>query len=112
MILDRQMVATRDQIRRDNDTVQEINIGLADHDMVIKWYFENVIKPTTKKFGEARVVPIVHRSNQKWKASRKDGYMRDKEGKLQIPIIVFSRTSTAIDRSISSKVDGYSPQVY
>jgi hypothetical protein len=38
-------------------------------------------------------VPINYASPERWKAIRKDGYIRDKNGKVQTPAIAFRRTT-------------------
>jgi hypothetical protein len=86
--------------------IKELNIGLKDLDYSIKYYFEEVIKPTFEEYGSKRNVPVIHGSPERWKNMQADGYFRDREGKILAPLIAFKRTSVAKNRNLSSKVDG------
>ena len=50
--------------------------------------------------GNHTNVPIVYASPEKWKSIQKDGYMRDYNGKIQLPCIAFSRVSSEKDPSM------------
>ena len=76
---------------RKDDTVGEIHVGLEDHDEAIAYYFENVIKPHVLINGERTKVPVLYGSAERWKTVQQDGYYRDKEGKIQTPLIYFKR---------------------
>jgi len=45
-------------------------------------------------------VPIFYGSPEKWVAARRDGYLRDKQGKVQLPAMIFRRTSSDNDDDI------------
>lgn len=94
------------QIRRDEDTVADYSIGFEDHDRAIKFYFENVIRPRVSKDGTWAEVPIIYGSPERWKSIQKDGYYRDKNGKIQAPIIMFRRTSFEKKQNLGNKLDG------
>ena len=99
-------------IRRDNPNFGELNIGLKDLDYTIKYYIEQVIKPTIDDFGSTRAVPVVYGSPEKWKNIQEDGYYRDREGKILAPIIAYKRTGITKNKTLGSKVDANHPQVY
>lgn len=99
-------------IRRDDTTFGELNIGLKDLDYTIKYYIEQVIKPTIDDFGSVRAVPVVYGSPEKWKNIQEDGYYRDREGKILAPIIAYKRTGLTKNKTLGSKVDANHPQVY
>jgi len=99
-------------VRRDQDSVKELSIGLRDIDYTIKWYFDNIIKPEVSDFGDTVKVPVIYGSPEKWKSMQLDGYIRDKEGKIQAPLIAYRRTGIVKNKSLSSKVDGNFPQIY
>jgi hypothetical protein len=104
---------TRDNdIRRDDDTLKELSIGLYDLDYTIKWYFDNVIQPTTREFGKNVPVPVMYGAPEKWKNFQADGYFRDKEGKIQSPLIAYRRTGITPNKTLGSKVDANFPQMY
>ena len=79
--------------RRDDDDIKDIYIGIQDHDEAIAYYFNNVIKPSIIKNDERIAVPLVYGNPERWKSVQRDGYYRDKEGKIQTPLIMFKRDS-------------------
>jgi hypothetical protein len=97
---------------RKNDNVQDVSIGLQDHDEAIMYYFQNIIKPSVLVNGDRTPVPIIYGSPERWKGVQKDGYFRDKEGKLQVPLIMFKRDSIEKRRDLGNKLDGNNPQLY
>lgn len=97
---------------KDDSAIKELSIGLYDHDYAIKWYFDNVIKPEIDSFGTKVQVPVMFGSPEKWKNMQKDGYFRDKSGKIQSPIISYRRTSITKNKTLSSKIDANFPQLY
>ena len=78
---------------RKDDTVKDVSIGLQDHDEAIMYYFNNFIKPSAIVNGDRVSVPIIYGSPERWKGVQKDGFYRDKEGKIQVPLIMFKRDS-------------------
>ena len=99
-------------IRRDDDKLKDLTIGLYDLDFSIKWYFDNVIKPRVDDFGKEFNVPVMYGSPEKWKNMQEDGYLRDASGKIQAPIISYKRTSVTKNRNLGSKVDANYPALY
>ena len=97
---------------RKDDTVQDVSIGLQDHDEAIMYYFNNVIKPSVIQNGDRTPVPIIYGSPERWKGVQKDGYFRDKEGKLQVPLIMFKRDSVEKRRDLGNKLDANNPQLF
>lgn len=89
-----------------DDTVKEISIGLEDLDNAILYYFENVIKPTVIQNGQRLAVPVIYGSPERWKAVQNDGFYRDKNGKLMVPIIMFKREGFDKNRTLGNKLDG------
>jgi hypothetical protein len=49
---------------------------------------------------------------ERWKSVQKDGYFRDKEGKLQVPLIMFKRDSVEKRRDLGNKLDANNPQLF
>jgi len=97
---------------RKDDIVQDVSIGLQDHDEAIMYYFNNVIKPSVIINGDRTPVPIIYGSPERWKGVQKDGYFRDKEGKLQVPLIMFKRDSVEKRRDLGNKLDANNPQLF
>jgi len=98
--------------RRDTDTTKDISIGLQDHDEAIKYYFDNVIKPSVIMNGDRLDVPLIYGAPERWKSVQRDGYYRDKEGKIQTPIIMFKRNTVEKRRDLGNKMDANNPQLY
>jgi hypothetical protein len=99
-------------VRRDEDTLKELTVGLFDLDNAIKYYFENVIKPEVVEFGTKVKVPVMYGSPERWKNVQADGYFRDKNGKILSPIIAYKRTAVTKNRTLSNKIDANFPQLY
>ena len=97
---------------RKDDTVQDISIGLQDHDEAVMYYFNNVIKPSVIINGNRTNVPVIYGAPERWKSVQKDGYYRDKEGKIQVPLIMFKRDSVEKRRDLGNKLDGNNPQLH
>ena len=98
--------------RRDDDDIKDIYIGIQDHDEAIAYYFNNVIKPSIIKNDERIAVPLVYGNPERWKSVQRDGYYRDKEGKIQTPLIMFKRDSVEKRRDIGNKLDANTPQLF
>lgn len=92
-----------------NDNVKQLNVGLRDVDYAIIYYFNNVIKPSVIQNETKINVPIVYGSPEKWAAVQKDGYYRDKNGKIQTPLIMIKRDSVVKDRALGNKMDANTP---
>ncbi len=100
------------EVRRDNDDNPELKIGLYDIDFAIKYYFDNVIRPSVNDNGSLIPVPVMYGAPEKWKNVRTDGFMRDKNGKVQCPLIAYRRSSIEKNRNLGSKVDANAPAAY
>jgi hypothetical protein len=92
-----------------NDNVKQFSIGLKDIDETIVYYFNNVIRPSVIQNGKRISVPILYGSPERWASVQKDGYYRDKNGKIQTPLIMFKRDSIEKNRSLGNKMDANNP---
>ena len=95
-----------------NDTSKQFSIGIQDLDEAVFYYFNNVIKPFVYQNGERRTVPIIYGSPERWKSFRRDGYYRDKDGAVMLPIIVLRRDTITKDRTTYNKLDANQPNLY
>ena len=100
------------QISRKDDKEKNIGIGLQDHDEAIMYYFNNIIKPQVIVNGDRTNVPIIYGSPERWKGVQKDGLYRDKEGKIQVPLIMFKRDSVEKRSDLGNKLDGNNPPLH
>ena len=77
---------------RKTDKIKDITIGLEDIDYALKYYFENIIKPTVVQDGNRIAVSIMYGSPERWQSVQADGYYRDTNGKAVFPLIMFKRS--------------------
>jgi hypothetical protein len=94
------------QTTRKTDKVKDISVGLHDIDYAIKYYFDNVIKPSVVQDGQRHSVPVMYSSPERWKSVQADGYYRDSNGKLAVPLIIYKRDNVEKNRSLGNKIDG------
>jgi len=94
------------QTSRKTDKVKDISVGLEDIDYAIKYYFDNVIKPTVVQDGQLHPVTVEYASPERWKSVQADGYYRDSNGKVNIPLIIYKRTNVEKNRTLGNKIDG------
>src|SRR6056300_926312 len=97
------------QVSRANDNVNNYNVGIKDIDESIFYYFNEVLKPQVSQNSKVINVPLVYASPERWAAMQKDGYYRDKNGKMQAPLITFRRASIEKNRNLGNKLDGNNP---
>jgi hypothetical protein len=92
-----------------NDTTKPLSIGLEDLDWAVMYYFQNVIRPTVKQNGELLDVPVIYGSPEKWASFQKTGYLRDLQGRLMAPLLMFKRNNVEKNRSLTNKLDANNP---
>jgi len=95
-----------------DDTSKQFSIGLNDIDEAVFYYFNEVIKPYVEQNGERIAVPVIYSSPERWKSYQKDGYYRDKNGGIMLPIIAIQRDTVTKDRTVTNKLDSNSPNLY
>jgi hypothetical protein len=86
-------------IRRDTDTQKNQKITLMDVDKVIFDHLESMQIAVTDE-GKTIKVPIFYGSPEKWVSARRDGFIRDRQGKIQLPAMIFRRTNSENDDDI------------
>ena len=100
------------QLSFKGDTVKPFNVGIQDIDESIMYYFENVIQPTVFQNGTTIPIPIIYGSPERMKSIQKDGYYRDKAGKIMAPLIMYKRNNIEKNYSIGNKLDANQPHNY
>ena len=75
------------------DLSKQYSITLKDVDTSIMSYIKNVIKPTVQESDTKVKVTVMYGNEERWKAVRKRGILRDKNGALMLPLIMLKRTS-------------------
>lgn len=99
-------------VSKTNDGHNEINLTLETIDEAVFYYFNKVIQPQLVINGDLTKVPVIYGSGESWKLAQKDGYYRDKGGKIQTPLIMLKRDSIEKNRNVSNKLDANAPQLY
>jgi hypothetical protein len=97
------------QVSFRGDTTKPFSLGIQDIDEAIMYYMQNVIKPTVIQNGVVQQVPFIYGSPERWKQVQKDGYYRDKKGKIMLPLITFKRNNIEKVRNIANKLDANNP---
>ena len=82
-------------LARTKNDIKNPSVTLMDMDSAILHYFEKVIKPSVEDNGENVKVPVMYGNEERWKAVRKRGALRDKQGALILPLIMLKRTDIA-----------------
>jgi hypothetical protein len=100
------------KISRRNDKTKSYKISIQDIDEAIFYYLNEEVKPFVYQNGGRLPVPVIYGAPERWKSQQKDGFYRDKSGKIMLPIIVLQRTNLEKDRSVTAKVDANSPNLY
>jgi hypothetical protein len=91
------------------DTTKQFTVGLEDVDGAIMYYFNNVIRPSVIQNSVKINVPVMIGSPERWAAVQKDGFVRDRNGKIQTPLIMFKRDSIEKNRALGNKMDANNP---
>jgi len=95
-----------------DDSTKLLNIGIEDIDNAIIYYIQNEIKPFVIQNGERIEVPIIYGSPERWKSVQKDGYYKDKNGAIMLPIMVIKRDNISPIKNIANKLDANNPNNY
>lgn len=80
-------------------------VRLYDVDLAIAEHMIDTVLPTVEIFEEKQKVPVVYGNPERWKSVQKEGYLRDKKGVLQIPLVMFKRNSIARDDSFANTMN-------
>ena len=80
-------------------------VKLYDVDMAIAEHMIDTVLPTVEIFQEKQKIPVVYGNPERWKSVQKDGYLRDKKGVLQIPLVMFKRNSINRDDALSNTMN-------
>ena len=98
-----------EQVSFRNDNTKPFSLGFKEIDEAIMYYMDNVIKPTVQQNGVVQKVPFIYGSPERWKQVQKDGYYRDKKGKIMMPLITFKRNNIEKVRNLANKIDANNP---
>ena len=89
------------QIRRDKDNVKNVSVGIYDVDSAFKNFLEKDVRPTVEDDGRYFPVPVMYASPEKWASAQRDGFMKDDNGMILTPVLVFKRDNLSINTELS-----------
>jgi len=89
------------QIRRDKDNVKNVSVGIYDIDSAFKNFLEKDVRPTVEDDGRFYPVPVMYASPEKWASAQRDGFMRDENGMMLTPVIVFKRDNLSVNTDLA-----------
>ena len=75
-----------------NNFSENYAITLKDVDTSILNHVKNVMKPRVREANETFKIPVFYGNEERWKAVRKRGVLRDKNNSLILPLIMLRRT--------------------
>jgi hypothetical protein len=81
-----------------------LSVGLYTIDNGILKYLQTKINPVVNQDGKQIKVPVIYGNPERWKSAQQDGGIRDKNGKIMLPIIMLRRT-TMKKNSINSPIN-------
>lgn len=105
--LPEEQITRANQISVDiEDDIKPFTVGLQDIDEAVFYYFNNVIQPSVIQNGNKVAVPVSYAAQERWASVQRDGYYRDKNGRVMYPIIILQRTGFEKNRDLANKLDG------
>jgi hypothetical protein len=78
-----------------NNFSENYAITLKDVDTAVLNHVKNIMKPSVREANEIFKIPVYYGNEERWKAFRKRGVLRDKNGSLLLPLIMLKRTEVA-----------------
>jgi hypothetical protein len=88
-----------------------VTVGLHTIDSAILKYLQEKIKPVVTQDNKQIQVPVIYGNPERWKSVQEDGAIRDKNGKILLPIIMVRRTGMEKNK-IFSPVNKYQQYVF
>lgn len=92
------------QLKREGNELGK-GVRLYDVDLAIAEHMIDTIVPSVEAFNEKIKVPVMYGNPERWTAVQKRGYLKDKNGMLQIPLIMFKRNSISRDDTMASSMN-------
>lgn len=89
------------QLRRDQDNVKNVSVGIYDIDSAFQNFLQNDVRPTIESDGRFYPVSVIYASPEKWASAQRDGFMRDDNGMIQTPVISFKRNNLSINTDLA-----------
>ena len=92
------------QLKREGNELGK-GVRLYDVDLAIAEHMIDTVVPSVEAFREKVKVPVMYGNPERWTSVQKQGYLKDKNGALQIPLIMFKRNSIERDENMASSMN-------
>lgn len=89
--MDSKKINREQQLSIDKEYIK--GVKLIDIDSTIAEYMSSVVIPDLEENGNIIKAPLIYGNAERWNNARKEGYLRDERGKIQIPLLMFKRNS-------------------
>ena len=89
--MDNEKINREQQVSVDKEFIK--GVKLIDIDTTIADYMSSVIIPDLEENENSLKVPLIYGNAERWAGARKEGYLRDARGRIQIPLVMFKRNS-------------------
>lgn len=87
-------------VRRDTDLQKDFSVSLTDIDNTIVNYMNKRLDLSVMDNGALTRVPVMYATPEKWVSIKKDGYLRDNQGKILLPLIAIKRTEISNNKDL------------
>lgn len=98
--MDKQETNRGNQIPIDREYIK--GVKLIDIDTTIAEYMSDVVIPNLEENGNILKAPLIYGNAERWAGARRDGYIRDERGRIQIPLLMFKRNSIERNDSMAN----------
>lgn len=85
--------------RRDTDKLKNFTVTIKDIDETVFGHLQKMNLLVVDS-GNHIKVPVSYASPEKWKSVQNDGFMRDNNGRIILPALIFYRTSSESDKDM------------
>ena len=88
--------------RRDTDKQKNFTVTLLDIDTAIINTLNDTLRLQVNDNGEVVKVPVIYGNPERWFAMKKFGHIRDNQGKILLPAIMFRRKSVENNKELAT----------
>jgi len=87
------------------DTKHQKGVSIYDIDLAISNHMIDTVTPTLEVNGDRIKIPVIYGNPERWKSMKTDGVLRDREGKLSLPLIMYKRNTIDPDDSMPNAMN-------
>ncbi len=84
---------------------RNVGIKLMDIDRAIMEHIDDTVLPNLTIQGETIKIPLLYGSAERWKSITIDGFLRDQDGQIQIPLTMIKRTGVESNDDLVNPVN-------